>query len=118
MGALLHALHAHLPLPADFRWPQVRPQSASRRGEPRLSWPAGLPGAGDEATWPAYSGHPNDPRAPEPAEHAGTLDALSDVVSLVEEARTEVALRDDWTETAARLVREAIEALQAMEVES
>jgi hypothetical protein len=23
-----------------------------------------LPGPGDEATWPAYSGHPNDPRGP------------------------------------------------------
>lgn len=26
-----------------------------------------LPGPGDEVTWPAYAGHPNDPRAP--AEH-------------------------------------------------
>lgn len=23
-----------------------------------------LPGPGDVTTWPAYSGHPNDPRAP------------------------------------------------------
>ena len=26
---------------------------------------ATLPGPGDEATWPAYTGHPNDPRAPD-----------------------------------------------------
>lgn len=24
----------------------------------------GFPGPGDEATWPPYYGHPNDPRAP------------------------------------------------------
>ena len=26
---------------------------------------ANMPGPGDEATWPPYSGHPNDPRAPD-----------------------------------------------------
>lgn len=26
---------------------------------------ASLPGPGDEATWPPYSGYPNDPRAPD-----------------------------------------------------
>lgn len=27
-----------------------------------------LPGPGDEATWPPYAGHPNDPRAPDSGE--------------------------------------------------
>ena len=27
--------------------------------------PTNCPGPGDEATWPAYAGHPNDPRAPD-----------------------------------------------------
>ena len=26
--------------------------------------PRKFPGPGDEETWPPYSGHPNDPRAP------------------------------------------------------
>jgi hypothetical protein len=38
-------------------------------------------GPGDECTWPAYSGNPNDPRAPEPTaeeyEHEARMDALT-----------------------------------------
>jgi hypothetical protein len=38
-------------------------------------------GPGDSETWPAYSGHPNDPRAPEPTaeeyEHEARMDALT-----------------------------------------
>lgn len=117
MGVLLHALHAHLPLPADFRWPQVRPMSASHRGTPRPVYPAGLPGLGDESTWPAYSGHPNDPRAPDSPEHAGTAAALDDVIDALTAARNEVERDDEWTPRVAELVREAIETLQAMEVE-
>lgn len=29
---------------------------------------SGLPGPGDPATWPAPTGHPNDPRTPDPVE--------------------------------------------------
>lgn len=117
MSILLESLRLHLPLPADFRWQQVKPMSASRSGAPRLSWPAGLPGVGDESTWPAYTGHPNDPRAPDGPEHAATLDAMSDAIGLLEQARAEVKRTDDWTDAAARLVREAIETLQALECE-
>lgn len=35
---------------------------------------AGLPGPGDEATWPPYSGHPNDPRAPIDDVDEGAID--------------------------------------------
>ena len=42
----------------------------------------------------------------------------AEVFEAVEQARVEVSLKDDWTYEAARLVREAIEALTALEVES
>jgi hypothetical protein len=115
MSLMLEALRMRQPLPT---WPQVKPQAGSRRGTQRLQWPAGLPGYGDGATWPPCEQHPHDPRSDEAPEHAATLDALSDVVSLLEQARVEVALKDDWTAAAAALVREAIEALLALEVES
>jgi len=114
MSILMEALRLHKPLPAT--WPQVPLRTGSRRGTERPRWPAGLPGYGDEATWPPCEQHPHDPRSGE-LEHAATLDALSDVVSLIEQARVEVSLKDDWTPEAARLVRQAIEALEAMEVE-
>lgn len=117
MSILLESLRLHQPLPADFRWPQVRPMQASRHGTPRPRWPAGVPGMGDEATWPAYAGHQNDPRAPDSPEHAGTAAALDDVIDALTAARNEVERTDDWTADAARLVRDAIEALQALEVE-
>lgn len=115
MSLMLEALRMRQPLPT---WPQVPLRTGSRRGTERPRWPAGLPGFGDGATWPPADGHPHDPRADEAPEHAATLDALSDVVSLLEQARVEVALKDDWTAAAAALVREAIEALLALEVES
>ena len=90
------------------------PMSASAS---RPRWPAGVPGMGDEATWPEYAGHPNDPRGADGPEHAATLDALSDAIGLIEEARAEVALRDDWTDAAATLVRDAIALLQSLECE-
>lgn len=108
---------AGLRLPCDHRWPQVKPMAASRGGTPRLSYPAGLPGVGDEATWPAYEGHPNDPRAPDDPEHVGTAAALDDVIDALTAARNEVEREDDWTPRVAELVREAIESLQALEVE-
>lgn len=117
MSILLEALRLHQPLPDDFRWPQVRPMEASRRGVPRLSWPAGVPGMGDEATWGPCEGHPNDPRTPDGPEHAGTAAALDDVIDALTAARNEVEREDEWTPRVAELVREAIENLQAMEVE-
>lgn len=39
-------------------------------------------GPGDDCTWPAYTGHPNDPRAPEPTaleyEEQERIDAMTD----------------------------------------
>jgi len=34
-----------------------------------------LPGFGDEATWPPYTGHPNDPRASDGAGHDDDINA-------------------------------------------
>jgi len=115
MSVMLEALRLRQPLPT---WPQVPLQSGSRRGTPRLQWPAGLHGVGDEATWPAYEGHPNDPRGGDDPVHAGTIAALEDVISTLSRARDDVRRADDWTETAAALVRDAIEGLLALEVES
>ena len=115
MSILMECLRLHQPLPT---WPQVPMRSESRRGVARPRWPAGLPGFGDGATWPPCEQHANDPRSGDDPEHAATLDALSDAVSLLEQARVEVSLKDDWTPEAARLVREAIEALTELEVEA
>jgi transposase len=69
---------------------------------------ARIPGPGDEVTWPAYAGHPNDPRAPdEPewgqmtrAEKAADLDANFSKAELIamyldeiEERARELAFR-------------------------
>ena len=40
MSVMLEALRLRQPLPT---WPQVPLQAGSRRGTPRLRWPAGLP---------------------------------------------------------------------------
>ena len=46
-----------------------------------------LPGRGDQATWPAYDGHANDPRAPlEDDEVQDTLDALDEAVDNIRAA--------------------------------
>ena len=115
MSALLEALRMRQPLPT---WPQVKPQAGSRRGTQRLQWPAGLPGYGDGATWPPCDGHPNDPRGGDDHVHALTVEAIEDVISTLRRARDDVRRADDWTDTAAALVRDAIEALLALEVES
>ncbi len=116
MSILMEALRLHKPLPAT--WPQVPLRSESQRGTKRLQWPAGLPGYGDAATWPPFDGHPNDPRGGDDPVHALTIEALEDVISALRRARDDVRRADDWTETAAALVRDAIEALTALEVES
>jgi len=115
MSVMLEALRLRQPLPT---WPQVKPLAGSRRGAPRLQWPAGLPGYGDEATWPPCEGHPNDPRGGDDPVHALTIEALEDVISTLSRARDDVRRADHWTETAAALVRDAIEGLLALEVES
>lgn len=49
-----------------------------------------IPGFGDEATWPAYAGHPNDPRDPGPTgyEAMGFEQRLAYAISQVQ-ARTD-----------------------------
>lgn len=48
--------------------------------------PAALPGRGDAATWPAYAGNPNDPRAPLDDDVQDQLDLLADVLDAVRRA--------------------------------
>ena len=50
----------------------------------QMSMNARLPGPGDESTWPACTGHPNDPRTPEAPDYeeldlAGKIRYLVDV---------------------------------------
>ncbi len=45
-----------------------------------------LPGPGDAATWPAYSGHPGDPRAPEGPREATAEEVRQAASDLIDRA--------------------------------
>ena len=49
-------------------------------------------GMGDSATWPAYAGHPNDPRTPD----SGDFDDVDQCQDLIAKIRNEI----DMAETA------------------
>lgn len=71
----------------------------------------GTPGYGDSATWPAYSGHPNDPRVTEADEERGWIaEQIRIAEGLI--GRAERALMAGDTDAARDLVRSAITELE------
>lgn len=64
-----------------------------------------LPGFGDEATWPPFSGHPNDPRHPGYDDEEGKSMKITIVIEIPgiadpnsPEADAVIAELTDWTE--------------------
>jgi len=51
-------------------------------------------GPGDEATWPPFAGHPNDPRAPDDGDDDTTLDVIEEVRKWLRMAETAAILGD------------------------
>ena len=69
-------------------------------------------GPGDEATWPAFSGHPNDPRAPEDDSDDTTEEAIVDVFEYIADALG--AYRKNDRNEYDRVLREAAKAINTM----
>jgi len=71
-------------------------------------------GPGDPETWPPYSGHPLDPRAPEPSDQIWTEDEINSVLGDFMER-----LPDDFERTVARCLnssgKEHLALLQTVE---